>query len=189
MSDRLRRRQAARNPLLTQPEPIQSKPICTQRTQINPNQPNPTNQRADKPSPPGQTNHGFIKAATPHLVPVLLEQLTKQEEGQEADESTWNLAMSAGTCLGLMARVAGNEVVPVVGAGGGRGVAGGAGGRRRWAPVLCWDAVGRAPAPPTGRRAPASTQAGPPLGASRAREHQDAYAVKAHRKRPPFEPV
>ena len=26
--------------------------------------------------------HGFIKAACPHLVPVLLEQLTKQEEGQ-----------------------------------------------------------------------------------------------------------
>jgi hypothetical protein len=51
---------------------------------------------------------------TPHLVPVLLEQLVKQEEGQEQDESTWNLAMSAGTCLGLVARVAGNDVVSVV---------------------------------------------------------------------------
>lgn len=51
---------------------------------------------------------------TPHLVPVLLEQLTKQEEGQDQDESTWNLAMSAGTCLGLIARVAANDVVPVV---------------------------------------------------------------------------
>jgi len=61
-----------------------------------------------------EQNHGFIRAVTPHLVPVLLEQLTKQEEGQEQDESTWNLAMSAGTCLGLMARVAGNDVVPVV---------------------------------------------------------------------------
>lgn len=56
----------------------------------------------------------FIKSATPHLAPVLLEQLTKQEEGQEQDESVWNLAMSAGTCLGLMARVAGDDVVPVV---------------------------------------------------------------------------
>ncbi len=46
---------------------------------------------------------------------MLLEQLTKQEEGQEQDESTWNLAMSSGTCLGLMARVAGNDLVPVVG--------------------------------------------------------------------------
>ena len=27
-------------------------------------------------------NHNFIKAALPHLVPLLLEQLTKQEEGQ-----------------------------------------------------------------------------------------------------------
>ncbi|GBF94393.1 importin subunit beta-like [Raphidocelis subcapitata] len=61
-----------------------------------------------------ETNHGFIKAVTPHLVAVLLEQLTKQEEGQEQDESVWNAAMSAGTCLGLMARVAGNDVVPMV---------------------------------------------------------------------------
>ncbi|KIZ03724.1 Importin subunit beta-1 [Monoraphidium neglectum] len=61
-----------------------------------------------------ETNHNFIKAVTPHLVPVLLEQLVKQEEGQEQDESTWNLAMSAGTCLGLVARVAGNDVVSVV---------------------------------------------------------------------------
>jgi importin subunit beta-1 len=65
-------------------------------------------------APAAQQSHNFIKAATPHLVPVLLEQLVKQEEGQEQDESTWNLAMSAGTCLGLVARVAGNDVVPVV---------------------------------------------------------------------------
>lgn len=69
------------------------------------------------PAPPAghPQSHDFIKAATPHLVPVLLEQLTKQEEGQEQDESIWNLAMSSGTCLGLIARVAGNDVVPVVG--------------------------------------------------------------------------
>ena len=62
----------------------------------------------------GEPSHHFIKAATPHLAPVLLEQLTKQEEGQEQDESVWNPAMAAGTCLGLMARVAGDDVVPVV---------------------------------------------------------------------------
>jgi importin subunit beta-1 len=62
----------------------------------------------------GEENQHFIKAATVHLVPVLLEQLTKQEEGQEQDESVWNLAMASGTCLGLVARVAGNDVVPVV---------------------------------------------------------------------------
>ena len=74
--------------------------------------------RPAPPRPP-QTNHSFIKAVTPHLAPVLLEQLTKQEEGQEQDEAVWNLAMSAGTCLGLTARVAGNDVVPVVRAAAG----------------------------------------------------------------------
>ena len=54
--------------------------------------------------PPTQTNHNFIKAVTPHLVPVLLQQLTKQEEGQEQDDTAWNLAMASGTCLGLLAR-------------------------------------------------------------------------------------
>lgn len=53
-----------------------------------------------------QTNHNFIKAVTPHLVPVLLQQLTKQEEGVENDETSWNMAMASGTCLGLLARTA-----------------------------------------------------------------------------------
>lgn len=70
--------------------------------------------RPARPPAPHAQSHDFIKAAAPHLVPVLLEQLTKQEEGQEQDESVWNLAMSSGTCLGLIARVAGNDVVPVV---------------------------------------------------------------------------
>lgn len=51
-------------------------------------------------------NHNFITAVTPHLVPVLLKQLTKQEEGQESDDTVWNLAMASGTCLGLLARTA-----------------------------------------------------------------------------------
>lgn len=42
----------------------------------------------------------------PHLVPVLLKQLTKQDEGQEQEETAWNLAMASGTCLGLLARTA-----------------------------------------------------------------------------------
>lgn len=59
-------------------------------------------------------NHQFIKAALPHLVPLLLEQLTKQEEGQEADDGLWNVSMAAGTCLALCASVAGDAVVPLV---------------------------------------------------------------------------
>jgi importin subunit beta-1 len=53
-----------------------------------------------------QVNHQFIKAVVPHLVPVILQQLTKQEEGVEQDETAWNMAMAAGTCLGLLARTA-----------------------------------------------------------------------------------
>jgi hypothetical protein len=53
-----------------------------------------------------QPNHNFIKAVTPHLVPVLLQQLTKQDEEVENDETSWNMAMASGTCLGLLARTA-----------------------------------------------------------------------------------
>lgn len=59
-------------------------------------------------------NHNFIKAALPHLVPLLLEQLTKQEEGQETDAGVWNVSMAAGTCLALCASVAGNAIVQLV---------------------------------------------------------------------------
>lgn len=59
-------------------------------------------------------NHAFIRHALPHLVPLLLEQLTKQEEGQEADDGVWNVSMAAGTCLALCASVAGDAIVPLV---------------------------------------------------------------------------
>lgn len=62
----------------------------------------------------GEVNHHFIAAVCPHLLPVILEQLVKQEEGQEQDESMWNISMASGTCLGLMAKVAGDVVVPHV---------------------------------------------------------------------------
>ena len=52
----------------------------------------------------------------PHLVPLLLEQLTKQEVGQEQDESSWNMSMAAGTCLELIARVVMDDIVPLVSA-------------------------------------------------------------------------
>eukprot|EP00878_Enallax_costatus_P011619 GHUV01012128.1.p1 GENE.GHUV01012128.1~~GHUV01012128.1.p1 ORF type:complete len:603 (+),score=213.52 GHUV01012128.1:279-2087(+) len=68
----------------------------------------------DDDDPSEAVNHHFITAATPHLVPVLLKQLTKQEEDQELDESSWNIAMAAGTCLGLMARTAQEAIVPLV---------------------------------------------------------------------------
>lgn len=59
-------------------------------------------------------HHHFIQAALPHLVPMLLEQLTKQDEGQDQEEGTWNMAMAGGTCLDLVAQSVGDAVVPLV---------------------------------------------------------------------------
>ena len=64
---------------------------------------------------PNDPCHNFIKAAAPHLTPILLEQLTKQEEGLEQDDTGWNISTSAGTCLGLAARVIGGDIIQLVG--------------------------------------------------------------------------
>ncbi|XP_057526597.1 importin subunit beta-1-like [Amaranthus tricolor] len=56
----------------------------------------------------------FIKQALPALVPLLLETLLKQEEEQDQDEGAWNIAMAGGTCLGLVARTVGDDIVPLV---------------------------------------------------------------------------
>ena len=49
-----------------------------------------------------------------YLIPLLLETLLKQEEDQDQDEGAWNIAMAGGTCLGLVARTVGDDVVPLV---------------------------------------------------------------------------
>lgn len=51
--------------------------------------------------------------ASPALVAVLLEALTKQEDEEELD-SSWNLSSAAAVCLGNVAAVAGNDIVPHV---------------------------------------------------------------------------
>ncbi|PKA64706.1 Transportin-1 [Apostasia shenzhenica] len=56
----------------------------------------------------------FIKQALPALVPMLLETLLKQEEDQDQDEGAWNIAMAGGTCLGLVARTVGDDIIPLV---------------------------------------------------------------------------
>ncbi|CAA0826429.1 Importin subunit beta-1 [Striga hermonthica] len=53
----------------------------------------------------------FIKQALPALVPLLLQTLLKQEEDQDQDEGSWNRAMAGGTCLGLVARTVGDDIV------------------------------------------------------------------------------
>lgn len=56
----------------------------------------------------------FIKQALPALIPLLFETLLKQEEDQDLDEGAWNIAMAGGTCLGLVARTTGDDIVPLV---------------------------------------------------------------------------
>ena len=59
-------------------------------------------------------HHHFIKAALQPLVTMLLEQLLKQEEDQDKEDTAWNLSMAAGTCLDLIATVVEDDVVPLV---------------------------------------------------------------------------
>jgi importin subunit beta-1 len=59
-------------------------------------------------------HHRFIKAALGSLVPVLLEQLMKQEDDQDKEDNAWNLAMAAGTCLDLIATVVEDEIISLV---------------------------------------------------------------------------
>jgi len=54
----------------------------------------------------------FVENALPHLVPLLTELLTKQEEQQ--DEDTWNMAMAGGTCLSLVAQTVEDKILPYV---------------------------------------------------------------------------
>ncbi|KAK4771446.1 hypothetical protein SAY87_031978 [Trapa incisa] len=56
----------------------------------------------------------FIKQALPVLVPMLLETLLKQGEDQDQDEGAWNIAMAGGTCLGLVARTVGDDIIQLV---------------------------------------------------------------------------
>ena len=56
----------------------------------------------------------FIGTALGALVPMLLEQLIKQEDDQDEDENAWNLAMAGGTCLGLVSQLVRDPVVEQV---------------------------------------------------------------------------
>eukprot|EP01087_Luapelamoeba_hula_P015927 TRINITY_DN482_c0_g1_i1.p1 TRINITY_DN482_c0_g1~~TRINITY_DN482_c0_g1_i1.p1 ORF type:complete len:853 (-),score=130.53 TRINITY_DN482_c0_g1_i1:37-2595(-) len=60
---------------------------------------------------PPRTCQNFIKGALKFLVPVIEESLTKQEDDEQTE---WNVATAAGTCLQLIANTVLDEVVPVV---------------------------------------------------------------------------
>lgn len=51
----------------------------------------------------------YVENALPHLIPVLLETLTKQEEHPEEDD--WNIAMAGATCLSLVAGTVREKII------------------------------------------------------------------------------
>ncbi|KAG8905172.1 karyopherin beta [Tulasnella sp. 403] len=63
--------------------------------------------------PPARESKHFAKIALPEILPIILQLLTRQEE--DADEDEWNISMAAGTCLSLLARATGDQIVqPVI---------------------------------------------------------------------------
>ena len=58
-------------------------------------------------------SHNFARVALPEILPVILQLLTRQEE--DATEDEWNVSMSAGTCLTLLAQTVNDAiVVPII---------------------------------------------------------------------------
>jgi importin subunit beta-1 len=60
---------------------------------------------------PSMESQNFAKIALPEILPQLLTLMQKQDEDAEDDE--WNVAMAAGTCVGLLATVVGDDIVPL----------------------------------------------------------------------------
>jgi len=56
----------------------------------------------------------YVHAALEHLIPLLVEILTRQDEDADAEEDTWNLSMAGATCLSLVANTVEDAVVTCV---------------------------------------------------------------------------
>lgn len=60
---------------------------------------------------PKRILHKFVEQALPHLTPLILECLTKQDED---DGDNWNLATAGGACLGLLSQTCTDAITPLV---------------------------------------------------------------------------
>ena len=56
----------------------------------------------------------YVAAAVPHLIPLLTETLTRQDEEADLDEETWNVSMASATCIGLIATTVQDKIIPVI---------------------------------------------------------------------------
>jgi len=59
----------------------------------------------------GAESFRFVAKALPQVLPPILQLLVKEDEDQDEDE--WNVHMAAGTCVELMAKVAGDAVLDI----------------------------------------------------------------------------
>eukprot|EP00873_Tetraselmis_striata_P044487 jgi/Tetstr1/464751/TSEL_009498.t1 len=59
-------------------------------------------------------NHNFSKSALQSLMPILLAQLVKQEEGSEGDDSIWDIAVASGACITLLAACCRDDIIPCI---------------------------------------------------------------------------
>lgn len=61
---------------------------------------------------PSGFSHHYAKGALQHLVPILLQTLTKQDEHD--DDEDWTPHKAAGVCLMLLASVCKDDIIPYV---------------------------------------------------------------------------
>jgi len=63
--------------------------------------------------PPVRLSAHYVAAALEHLIPLLVQTLTKQDEEVD-DDQHWNLAMAGATCICLVANTVEDKVVDVI---------------------------------------------------------------------------
>lgn len=64
--------------------------------------------------PSEQTCNRYVAAAMEHLVPLLTNHLSQQDEHAEIDDDIWNMSMASATLLVLVAQTVEDAVVPLV---------------------------------------------------------------------------
>lgn len=69
---------------------------------------------AGQTPPPESVSVGYVNAALEHLIPLLAETLTKQDEEQEIEDDNWNISMAGATCLQLVANTVEDAIVPAI---------------------------------------------------------------------------
>ncbi|KAL3822557.1 hypothetical protein ACHAXA_007668 [Cyclostephanos tholiformis] len=69
---------------------------------------------AGQSPPPESVCVGYVKAALEHLVPLLTETLTRQDEELDPEDDQWNISMSGATCLQLVSNTVEDAIVPCI---------------------------------------------------------------------------